>query len=227
MRNREEFVGRVFHFWTVISEHPTPKGKMRKVLCRCECGTIRPCVAADLKRGHSKSCGCHQKAVVSSVMGTHRLTNTTTYRSWGNMKARCLRTTHPRYMDYGGRGITVCDRWANSFEAFVEDMGHAMPGESIERRDNDRGYCPDNCHWLPRPSQNRNTRASARLTVNGVTKIIADWSRKTGIRATLISRRKRLGWTDHEAVMTPVNRSNKLVTLRRHAKNPAYATSVR
>lgn len=96
---------------------------------------------------------------------------TPTYNSWAQMRSRCNSPTHPRYADWGGRGIAVCERWA-SFDAFLEDMGERPPGTTLERLDNDGNYEPGNCAWVSSARQGRNKR-STRLTQAKVLEIVA------------------------------------------------------
>lgn len=86
---------------------------------------------------------------------------TKTRYSWSGMKQRCLNPHHPQYKDYGGRGIRVCKRWLNDYEAFLEDMGERPPGMTLDRVDNDRGYFKDNCKWSTRKEQANNRRKAA------------------------------------------------------------------
>ena len=88
----------------------------------------------------------------------HGMTGTLLYSSWKTMIRRCTNVNNPRYRDYGGRGITVCDRWRNSFLAFYEDMGDRPEGMTLEREDNDKGYCKDNCKWATLSEQQWNKR---------------------------------------------------------------------
>ena len=111
---------------------------------------------------------------------THGLTGSRTYRIWINMRQRATNANHPRFGDYGGRGVIVCPRW-ESFENFLADMGEAPPNMSIERQDNDGIYCVGNCRWATRSEQMSNTRRSRKLTHDGRTQTLAQWRRELGL----------------------------------------------
>jgi hypothetical protein len=120
-------------------------------LCRCECGTTKVIWGANLRQGLTHSCGC------SKIV--HGLRRTNEYRTWRGIKERCLNPNNKDYINYGGRGITVCERWVNSFENFIKDMGKKpSPELSIDRINNDKGYSPDNCQWATKSQQSRNQR---------------------------------------------------------------------
>ena len=177
--------------WTVLGEAP-PKGKNKQdaYFCRCDCGTERVISRYELTTGRSKSCGCLQKEVAKEVVvqrcTTHGMSKSNTYKIWATMVQRCTNPNSTKYADYGGRGITVCERWRNSFSDFLADMGERPDGLSIERLDNYKGYNPENCVWADSFTQARNTRRTGRVTVNDKTKSITDWSKETGISSTLI-----------------------------------------
>lgn len=105
-----------------------------------------------------------------------------TYRSWLKMKDRCLDERNNRYHSHGGRGISVCDRWKNSFLAFLADMGERPDGMSIERKDNNGPYCKDNCIWATDKQQARNRRNNLLVTRNGETKTLAELAEELGIK---------------------------------------------
>jgi hypothetical protein len=128
------------------------------------------------------------------------------YTVWADMRRRCLNTTRKDYARYGGRGITICDRWINSFANFLADMGpRPSPQHSIERRDNDAGYSPENCFWATPIEQGRNKRDTAWLTLNGVRRSLAEWAEVTGIDSnTIFMRIHNCGWSVEKALTTPV-----------------------
>jgi hypothetical protein len=118
-----------------------------------------------------------------------------TNNAWTNMVARCTNPKRPDYRYYGGRGISVCDRWRNSFAAFVEDMGPKPADMSIDRIDNSRGYEPGNCRWATRHEQMQNTRATRLLTKDGETHGLNEWARRLGMTHASLQGRLRRGWS--------------------------------
>lgn len=170
---------------------------------RCECGLG---FVARCRGDAAVSCGCvlrkdaAERAKTQSHAKTHGLSESETYRTWCHIKDRCNNPNYKRYADYGGRGITVCERW-RTFENFIEDMGVRPAATSIDRIDNNKGYSPGNCRWATRVEQARNVRTNVLLCIDGVTATIAEWNEKQsavsyeGIRARL-----KRGWSDKEAV---------------------------
>jgi len=130
--------------------------------CVCDCGNEVAAATSDLHGGKRKSCGCYRVDVAHGKTLTHGQSRrgkwSRAYRAWSGMIQRCTNPKNTKYVDYGGRGITVCDRWRASFEDFLADMGDCPPGRSIDRIDNDRGYEPGNCRWATPAQQRRNQR---------------------------------------------------------------------
>lgn len=110
------------------------------------------------------------------------------------MKTRCYNPKQPGYANYGGRGITVCEQWRDSFDTFLADMGRCPPGYSLDRKDNDHGYEPENCRWAAKQDQVANRRNTRHLTLNGDTLTLAEWARRLGVPYERLKRRLQRGW---------------------------------
>lgn len=122
------------------------------------------------------------------------------------MKYRCLNQNSPRFKDYGGRGIVVCERWRNSFDAYVEDLGSApSPKHTVDRTDNDGPYSPENCRWVSKEIQSHNRRSNRLLELNGKKMLLCQWVKLTGLSRRTITARIDWGWSIKEALTTPVN----------------------
>lgn len=158
---RAKLEGLVFGRWTV-KQFAFMRGKNSYWTCLCECGNTADVQGSNLKTGGSISCGCYQQEVIGSWKITHKQSNSPLYYSYWAMRQRCLIPHHISYPRYGGRGITVCDRWMESFENFAEDMGHRPEGKSLDRIDNNGNYEPGNCKWSTPKEQQANRACSHR-----------------------------------------------------------------
>lgn len=199
---RQNLAGRKFGRWTAIE--PVHVGNRRDLQwsCVCECGATRYIASSSLLRGHTKSCGCGKPDAIGLKHTTHGMRKTGTYTTWRSIIDRCTQSNHTKWSDYGGRGITVCDRWRR-FENFLEDMGTKPESRTIDRIDNDGNYEPGNCRWATRTEQARNTRANRLLTYGGETLTLAEWAERIGVGyATLRSRLDKYGWTIERAIET-------------------------
>lgn len=125
------------------------------------------------------------------------------YTAWAHIVQRCTNSKSPNYSDYGGRGITIESRWLD-FREFLQDIGlRPSPLHTIERKDNDKGYFPDNCRWATQSEQQRNKRSNRRITWNGRTQVVTDWAHELGVKAHSLNERFRRGWSLERAMNTP------------------------
>jgi len=202
-----DLTGQKFGRLTVLYRGPNANGGRAQWVCMCDCGNLHTTQSYCLRRGYSRSCGCHRRQLVSEANSTHGMRNTPEYRAWQGMKRRCYNPNVVSYPRYGGRGIKVCDRWCNSFEAFYEDMGPRLsPSHSLDRIDNDGDYEPGNVRWTTPIEQARNTCRNHLITFNGDTLTLAEWSERTGIDAgTILARLDQYGWSVEQALTTPVD----------------------
>lgn len=137
---------------------------------------------------------------------THNMSYSRTYRSFNTMRQRCTNPKNNNYFRYGGRGISVCDRWRH-FEIFLKDMGERPVGTSLDRIDNDKGYTPSNCRWATPKEQHSNRRGNVHHTINGVTKTQVEWLRHFGVKTSTYSMRiYKYNWPVVEALTTPARK---------------------
>lgn len=205
--NFKNLTGMIFGQLTVIA-YAGKRGRYTMWLCRCKCGKETQAIVSNLCSGGTQSCGCLQRKKTVECSRTHGYCGTPEYVTWRSMKQRCGDPSQISYDDYGGRGITVCDRWRDSFEAFLADMGERpSKNHSIDRVDNSKGYSKSNCRWATNKEQGRNTRRNRMLTLNGRTLCVAEWAERLGMSdATILSRLGR-GWSVERALTTPVKGS--------------------
>lgn len=180
----------------------------RMALCRCDCGTEKRVSPSKLVHGVIVSCGCYAAERASKNNRTHGLTGTPEWVCWVAMKGRCFNPKAQGYENYGGRGITVCDRWRGSFEAFLEDMG-ARPSldHSIERNDVNGNYEPGNCRWATSLEQGSNKRNNRLVEVRGQKMTLAEACRLSQLNRNSILARIEGGMAVEDALFSPPDRS--------------------
>lgn len=189
--------------WTVLGECG------RKWLCRCECGTEREVIRSDLWSGRSTNCGCvrrvNMKAAQRAAVTTHGMEGSPEYRTWIDMRRRCHDPRRPDYKNYGARGITVCDEWRESFEAFYLDMGPRPDGTTLDRLRNSGPYEKNNCVWGARKAQERNKRTSRIVEIDGRRMTVAEACEVYGIKPSSANNRlNTLGWSVDDTFKRPL-----------------------
>lgn len=216
--------------WLVL--HAAPRVRFRRLrwICQCDCGTVRSVEGATLYKGYSRSCGCLQRDVASTLNLTHGHTSfraagrdkpSSEWSIWKGMLARCNPRNAKGYPNYAGRGISVCERWQGSFEAFLEDMGpRPSKRHTLDRIDNNGDYTPQNCRWATWDVQGKNKRFKT-YTAFGFTGTLSDLAAKFGIGyRTLKYRVVNLGWPPEKAVTErPMSKREiqRLSTIKRMA----------
>jgi len=219
-----EYFGKKFNRLTILSHAGWKKDKdgyviCIMVLCKCDCGKEKVIPFNFVTRGISKSCSCLQKEFTSKRTRTHNKTFSSEYRTWVGIKKRCLDKNNKFYSYYGGRGITMCDRWKNSFESFYEDMGDKQnPKLTLDRIDNNKGYYKENCRWATRKEQSANTRQrfdALVYTFKGKTMTLPRWCEALNLNYKTLHVRLKSGWTVEKSFTTPIqykpsNKSNRI-----------------
>lgn len=213
-----ELAGRTVGRLTVLSRAPN-RGRQVMWHCRCECGGASIAYGSMLRAGTANHCGCLTGARIAAKNTKHGHASrngslSPEYKAWAAMVRRCTNPKQKNFPYYGGRGITVCDRWRESFAAFLADVG-PQPADggpwSLDRYpDVDGNYAPGNVRWATRLSQANNKRNSKLVTHAGETLTVAQWARKTGLSVGTLTRRLKSGWTA-EAALTekPVRGRNQ------------------
>lgn len=191
-----------FGLLTAISEFKCKLDKKIYIICKCDCGNISSVQKWHLIAGKTISCGCEIVRRNKEVHTKHGMSRSKMYQSWLSMKQRCCNPNFEDFHNYGGRGITICDRWLMSFENFLFDMG-LMPENgnyTLERINNNKGYYPDNCKWETFKNQQRNRRNNHVISYNGESLTVAEWGDRTGIKPNTILIRIRRGWSIESAL---------------------------
>jgi hypothetical protein len=198
------WIGRKFERLIVEEYLPGNARTHPKLRCLCRCGKRVVVSSTNLLRWRTKSCGCLNDETRVSANTTHGMSRSTEYQIWKSMIQRCGWSKHPYYNNYGGRGIKVCSRWLQ-FDNFFADMGLRPKKMTLERKDNSRGYEPDNCCWASRRQQNTNRRNNTYISFRGQVKTLTEWSEELDMPIGRISSRlRRYGYSAEEALTSPL-----------------------
>ena len=180
---------------TILKTLPRTKGVQKQALVQCVCGKEYVIRYADAVR--AKSCGCLRSEGAKGVNKKHGLRDHELYGTWRQMMQRCYNESHKQFDGYGGRGISVCSEW-HEVSVFIDDieriLGVKTSDETLDRKENNGNYEPDNVKWSTRTEQNRNRRDNLLIEIDGVTLCPSEWADKTGIpRNTIVDRYKVQG----------------------------------
>ena len=182
---------------TIVSQAESKiqnNGRHRIMLrCLCSCGNEKVLERDNVLYGRVKSCGCYKREYLHESKSTHKGHGEKLYRVWASMKARCYNEHEKAHTDYGARGITVCDKWKDNYSAFREwakstgyDENAPKGTYTIERKDVNKGYSPDNCCWIPRAEQNKNTRKTIKVEYNGKIYLLHDLAKELNVKYTTL-----------------------------------------
>ena len=192
---------------TVI-ERAENQGRRVMWRCLCECGEEIITRGEHLTSGRTQSCGCYNKERSSQYHTKHGESQTRLHVEWRKIKYRCSNPNNDRWDDYGGRGIEVCQKWRDSFEAFRDwALANGYRDDlTIDRKDVNGNYCPENCRWITNQEQQHNRRNNHYITFNGETHTITEWARIYGLSENGLVHRIRRGWEIERALTTPMQK---------------------
>lgn len=202
MPKKLSLIGKHFGRLKVISALPRkrfPCGSYYyRVLCLCECGVICEKRLGNIASGKTVSCGCYHRENHTRHGHSAGVGQSKTYVSWAAMWDRCTNPRSSAYLNYGGRGITVCERW-RKFPTFLEDMGERPAGKTLDRKNVNGPYCPSNCKWSTFIEQMHNQRKNRHFTIRGVRGCLSELCRHFGVNVGTVSARLRRGWSEEIA----------------------------
>ncbi len=205
MPRKIDMIGKRFGMIVVMSEH-SQRSDGLYWNCTCDCGnTFIRNGSKVRKRNSSSCCGCNIRKMLSEKMIKHGLVRHPLYGIWCNMKARCGRSSHSSYHNYGGRGIKVCDEWLTDFGIFFDWATSNGWHEDLEidRRDNNRGYSPDNCRMVTKQQNAMNNRRNVLVTYNGRVYNSEQIREVSEVSGSVFTTRLRQGWSVEDAVQVP------------------------
>lgn len=209
--HQNDLTGKKFGRLTVLKRVEKLSNGHSKWLCICDCGNIRVAFDTNLKKSYEVSCGCVRREKYISEAKYKGASKDDLYKIWASMIKRCYNPKATNYPYYGGRGIRVCDDWIDKKNGYFLFKGWALThgyeeGLSIERVNYDGDYTPDNCTWIPRKEQMKNTRRTHKLTYKGRTMCLTDWAIELNMNRGTLTDRLARGMTVEEAFETPVKK---------------------
>lgn len=209
--NFKDLSGKKFGRLTVIEHKGSDKKNQSLWRCVCDCGNEHITTGHQLIRGACKSCGCLKNELSSERLKKHGGSRSRLYRIYEAMKQRCYNENHNHYKNYGGRGISVCDEWKNSFEAFQRWAIHNGYNENltIDRININGNYDPQNCRWITNFEQQQNRTNSHIVKYKGEKFTISQLARKSNMKPNVIERRLKSGWDIETAINQPIRKLNR------------------
>lgn len=200
-----DMTGLRFGRLTVVERASNNKHNCVMWLCRCDCGKDVTVLGASLRNGSTRSCGCYSAECSRERSTTHGMHKTRLYRIWDAMRCRCYSSSHKAFENYGGRGISVCPEWRDSFEAFRDWalLSGYSDDLTLDRKETDGNYEPSNCRWISLKDQQLNKRNNHLISYAGETHTVTEWAEITGISRNTLFARIRLGWPSEKIIETP------------------------
>lgn len=200
LHKRSLKIGDRFGYLVVLE---IPKGNLRrnKILCKCDCGNIGEYFLNNLRRGTTTSCGCKRSDYAKISRNCHGESTSILYKKWASIKTRCNNPNSSNYKDYGGRGIKICEEWKDfwPFREWAYENGY-NDKLSIERKDVNGDYSPENCEWIELNEQANNKRNSVFIEYNGIKQTASQWGKELGVDRNTITYRVRAGWNPEECL---------------------------
>lgn len=207
LKDIQQYEGQIYGYLTIIRTLRKPYRGRPSVLfaeVRCQCGKVYTIFLRDVIGGRSKSCGCMRGEMISKRMTRHGGSKSRLFNIWQGMRYRCMNPNSKAYADYGLRGIQICALWEQDFQIFREwATSHGYTETlTIERINVNKGYDPDNCTWISKGQQSKNTRNTVRYTIGEETMILSEWAERYSISYATIQRRIAGGWSVEQAITT-------------------------
>ena len=198
--------GQRFGRLTVIQEVGRNKSGNALWLCKCDCGEEKVISSSSLRHGGTQSCGCIKREQNTEMFVTHGETHSPLYKLWASIKNRCNNPNGRKYINYGGRGIKICPEWESNYLAFKNwclENGYEK-GLTIERKDVNGDYSPQNCIFATQKVQQNNRTNNHRITYGSVTKTLSEWADYLGIGYKVLEHRINRGWSVEDAFNIPI-----------------------